>query len=386
MAWADDLREQLEQEIQKPSGPVGIIAYRFCLDERQTTAMEGSYLMTGSGALTLIWQDGSVSSHRLSPFLSKEERLPIPFWQSSRYFDRNQRRLRKPPTFPLPDIPLHDPNVFRHFKQLTACHPAEDLRLELTLHKRTVCHSHGLFLQAEMTAVRSARLPFVYESRRLPNEKEAAFLKTESDWISLLTPKPLCSILLKNSNMKLLLAPDAFRSLLYNTYCRFLHQGHTRSLALAFADEMAGRSGLTVLYDPLVPWSRGSFLFTSQGVIPAASDVFQAPALVPSDCEPASFHWKRPAPPQPFREWLVNQPDVLFIPEWRLPGVFQPRRSIFAWIPRAYRFQQGRLTEQGNLTLPVSLMSILSSPALESVQRPGWDTAGIGLAVAPYHP
>jgi hypothetical protein len=379
MAWIDQLTEQLDAEMRTPSGPVAIVAYRYRIDERTTVTREG-VVQLNRCSLTLLWQDGSISCHTLSPPVSTE-RLPVLSWTAVRYFDREQCRLPKPPAKPLPNIPVCDPGIVSLVTQGKSTGIEGYGELELAWHKQTVGHSRGLSLQAEMTEARVSNplYPFVYESRRLPSNKEARFLQAESAWFGM---QPLSALGEIAGRTKILLSPQAFRRMLFQLYCPSLHDARTREAALPFFRHMATASHLRVRYDPLVPWSLGSCPFTPHGTVSRSWDIMHEPELLPPDPQPAAFHWDTHHPGHSFREWLTGQPDVLYIPDWHLPRLLQPWRTIFAWAPRAYRFRRGRPTEQGSMTLPVSLASVITSPEVETVRRTGWDTGGLALPCA----
>ncbi len=386
MPWADDLTELLEEEIRKPSGTVGISAYRFCLDEGMTVTAERTARATARGTLTLMWEDGSISNHRISPPQSKEEGLPVRFWQSGRYFDNRLRRLPKPPASPLPDIPLFDPDVIRLQDRLRDDQHEQPGELLLCSHTRTVRHSRGLHLQTKMTEVRvSVRpSPFVYRSRRMPSEKEAEYVQTEAAWFGMHKLAPLRGISSSSFETKLLLTPDAFRSLLFHAYSQNLHQPSTRDQTAAFGRKLSARSRLIIRYDPLVPWSAGSCPFTASGLVSTSCDILREPDQLPPDGNPDAFHWSMTPSAIPFREWMAGQQDVLYVPTWRLCTA--SHSFVQAWVPEAYRFQQGRPTEKGSMHIPLTLASVLMSPSLEVVLRPGWDCGGLALPVVQLFP
>jgi hypothetical protein len=380
--WSDYLRERLAAEMETPTLPTGLAAFQFCLEERETLTSGGLYHVEQSGTLTLIWQDGSISRHRIAPPAADAEPLPFRQWLKVRCFQRHHRYLAKPPAA-LPAVPVCDPRVDAWFDTDEAA-PCELPNFTLTRHTRTVEHSRGLMLRTQMTEVLAAasdRSPFTYRSRKFPDATELEYLRTEADWFQAMALTPIPRPLPIVRSAKLLLSPEAFRQALQNGFMIHLQNGAVRKTALAFAAEMEQRCTLSLRHDPLVPWSLGSCPFSTRGQAAASVRLWRNAAALPPDADTAALHWGEAA--VPFYEWLREQPEVIYVPEWRFGSDLPPLSPQPAWVPRAYLFRRGRAVDCGSLFLPGLLAPLLTSPTVEQVRRIGWD--GFGLAVPLAH-
>jgi len=384
MAWIDAWIEQLDAEMQSPTTPVAIIAYAYRLEERTTVTRDGVIHLTTVCHLTVFWEDGSVSSHTHCPPLPKDGRVPVSFWYSVRFLNGKRQRLPGPHAPVIPDIPVCDSRVVSIIREGTPGHFAWLDGWELVWQKQTVGHSRGFRLHAEMTEVRlhTPQDPFLYESRRLPNETEAEFLEAESAWFRL---QPVSWQGVRTADIRqttLLLAPPALRRLLAVCAQAVTMDPEARNALWAFLQQSGAPSRLHIRYDPLVPWAIGSHPFTPEGLPSRTCDLLNEPEMLPPDPVPSSFHWTHGQPGLPFRQWLSGQPDVLYVPDCQLPPLAAPLQTGIVWIPCAWRFRNGRPAEQGSISLPLSLARLLTNEELQLVHRPGWDTDGLALPYA----
>lgn len=384
MHWSDYLTDRLDKLIAAPSRSVTVSAYRFALDERQIFTTDNSYRRLASGQLVLIWEDGSVSCHRISPPLAVDEQLPVDRWRRSRFFRHDKRYFAKADR-PCPNVCLYDEAVAAAVRMESSPDLPAGFGAELLLQKWTVAHSKGLLQQADLTEATLFPLrhsyPFGYRSRKLPDESETAYLETESLWWEKQPVKPFSLLSWNKSNTVVLLSPDAFRQLLQSGLLAHLEQPDTQRIATSFIQSISADTSLALRHDPLIPWSPGSFRFCDEGF---AARVLSLPELAEqkmTSVSAKSLHWQHTHVLR-MREWLPSQQSVLYIGRFHLPDLFHPQQTITAWAHQAVLFQEGGACAAGASLLRFSLADLLTCADLQLVSKVGWDGCGIAFPPA----
>lgn len=389
MSHVEALLDELCASLQQPKKVAGLEAFHVTCDEVRTLAAFAVTTEQLSCQLTLVWQDGSISSVQFTlpaPFTSGS--FPWDLWKQMRYFQPMVREFAKI-NQPLPKVSLFDPAIAAMVKEGEIPKISEFFDVKLSVTKRTVAHSQGLLLQDECTAVAITSLvehaPIEYVSRRLPTVKEKDYLLMELAWYDEMRPLKGTLLDVFGHDTQVLLSPGALRSILHCGWIdpllpHYDTANHALQLPLWTSSQL--QSPLAIRYDPLVPWAIGSYrLITTGGQ--AQQRELHCPdkeegtsgSILAADYQPQSLHWQSPKT-EGFRRWLPKQPNVLFIPNFSLPQVVSKDERVHTVVPTAYAFQNGRLKSYGSFAWTFCPSSLISSLQPVTIRKTGWDSTG----------
>lgn len=384
MTYEQQLETLLGKAMRTKTNPIGISGYQYCLDERIMLNPGMGRTQEAHADLTLHWEDGSLSRHRLMLPLPVGEELPVQHWRRVRYFDR-QRPSRSDESSPR-SLHVCDEQILQLAEQPLAYTRKEPWTATYTIHTRKLVNSEGA---AKHEIVTEVHLRYdgpysysLYHRRKKPDDQELRYLHEEQHWLQ--AHRTVASGQIRK-DAYLLFSPQAIRTLFHCGLAVFLTDRRKGEHLLPFIRFCADYSQLVVSHDPSKAWSLGSRMLASDGTTPERQ-LLVAPghassSYLPRSFDPASLHLDHPHKAR-FHPLISAHGQVDYVPHLQVPESFSPYAQQVGWAPFCMRFRNGIPAERGCISFPFSLAALIASPRLTLVSKVGWD--GFGLAV-PYH-
>ncbi len=428
MLQPEQLADRLTRAIRHPAHTPGLAAYHLSWTETRSLDSNGASEAC-EVILRLIWQDGCVSLHRVSPSLLADG-LPLAAFSRRRFREDGLRLLAKPQA--VPAVSLRDEAIIAALDNGRIPIALEGFTGRFRVQRRTVAQSNGLYLSETATEARffpqESACPFDSHSRRLPDEALAEYLQSERDWFNRLLPASRASKSVTphtlffaseatpftraatrhqstdshlarergaSTPVTVLFSPSAVRSLMHAGFGVHLTEADGLPVARRLIEHGSRHAAITLRHDPLRPWSPGSYRFSDEGTPARTVTLFapghRQPAAFLSCREarrlgippapgynPLALHW-RTGKTLPFRQWLQTDETAICLSRIHLPECCSPFAPQACWSPRAVLFRRSRPEALLDLRFDLSLADLLSSPRLLGVTRPGWDACGLAV-------
>ncbi|MDN9012222.1 hypothetical protein [Brevibacillus laterosporus] len=367
-------QEKLLDALANPSK--GLAAFRFYLEEEHLLRSTIHNQLSYQGELGLIWQDGSISLHAITPTLLQQPELPLANWASCRFFHSDHRYL-VPRNMSYGSPRIFDRSLADHVSNHSLPELPESFTATISMHKRTYADSRKVQIFEQETRLYLKPLftsPFSYEFRRLPAKTAWEYMQTEALWFASFNPLQI-SFFIPTEQTICLLSPHALQDLLLPCFL-------SQDFQIAYQQKTAPSPTLKAWYDPKRRSGVGSHRFDRRGSplysfnlgkhnpypLPDLPEQEIALGLVAQTNKRVSF-----------RPWLQSQAEVLFIPAIELPDDYQPLQEDQLFCPQATLFCYGKPVLQTALLLPVSCPRLISSKNLTSVYKPLWDVPGLAF-------
>ncbi|MDF9413994.1 hypothetical protein E1B06_20310 [Brevibacillus laterosporus] len=354
----------------------GLAAFRFYLEEEQLLPSTVHNQLSFQGELGLIWQDGSISLHAITPTLLQQPELPLANWASYRFFHSDHRYLvSRNINYGSPRI--FDRSLAEHISNHSLPDPPEGFTAAISMHKRTYADSRQVQIFEQETRLYLKPLftnPFSYEFRRLPDKVAWEYMQTEALWFASFNPLPI-SFFTPTKQTICLLSPNALQDLLLPCFL-------SQDFQIAYQQKKSPSPRLKAWYDPKRRSGIGSHRFDRRGSpLVRFSLGEQNPYPLPDlpEQEIALGLVAQTNNRVSFRSWLLSQPEVLFIPTLEHPDDYHPLQTDQLFCPQATLFCYGKPVLQTALLLPVSCPRLISSKNLTSVDKALWDVPGLAF-------
>ncbi|QDX95222.1 hypothetical protein EEL31_11725 [Brevibacillus laterosporus] len=359
-----------------------LAAFHFYLEEENV--LSSSVKLQYCGELTLIWQDGSISLHVITPALLDQSELPLAKWAAYRFFRSDYRYLVDRDTiYKSPTI--YDPLLAEHVKTHTLPELPEGFTATASLLKRTYGDSRHIQIFEQETRLHlhpTFNSPFSYQFRRLPPKAAREYLQTEAFWFNSFTPSQI-PFYSPTKHTICLLSPTALQRLLLPCFLSPDFQMECRKHPFSF-------SGFEALYDPKRLSGIGSRSFDRRG---RPLSTFSLSTNLNSEKKYTQLHLLPDLPEDEialglvaqantqvaFHPWLQSQPEVLFIPTLDIPNYYHPLQTEHLFCPQATLFRYGKPVLLSSWLFPVSGLTLFLSKSLISVRKPVWDVPGLAF-------